>query len=252
MIISAQAYTIRNFLKTKEDIQISLKKLKEIGYNNVQISGFGEYDVDWLKAQLLSLDMRVCATHTSLDRILNDTDNVIKEHLKLNVPYVGLGYTRFSCIDEVKKHLTDLSPAIKKIKDSGLKFIHHNHNYEFVPLDGGVCAMTYILDNTSPEEYGLLPDTYWLQYSGLSPSKFIKDNADRIDVIHLKDMSLDMEGKPIFCEVYNGNIDFDEIIKIARDRGITYLAVEQDNCYGKDPFDCLKTSLNNVLSRNLL
>ena len=252
MIISAQSYTIRNFLKTQEDIEKSITKLKEIGFNNLQISGFGDYDVDWLKDLLLKLDMTVCATHTPLDRILNDTDNVIKEHLKLNIPYVGLGYTKFSCIDEVKKHLTDLSPVIKKIKDNGLKFIHHNHHHEFIPLDGKVCAMNYILENTSPDEYGLLPDTYWLQVSGLSPAKFIKDNADRIDVIHLKDMSLDSEGKQIFSEVYNGNIDFDEIIKTAQSVGVSYAAIEQDSCYGKDPFDSLKTSLNNILSRNIL
>ena len=168
---------------------------------------------------------------------------------KWTAHFSNLLYTKFY---DIIQTMDIIKHEIKKIKDNGLKFIHHNHHHEFIPLDGKVCAMNYILENTSPEEYGLLPDTYWLQFSGLSPSKFIKDNADRIDVIHLKDMSLDSEGKQIFSEVYNGYIDFDEIIKTAQSVGVKYAAIEQDSCYGKDPFDSLKTSLNNILSRNIL
>lgn len=41
MIIGAQGYTIRNFVRNEEEIKNSIKKLKEIGYNCLQVSAFG-------------------------------------------------------------------------------------------------------------------------------------------------------------------------------------------------------------------
>ena len=39
--IGAQCYTIRDFIKTEKDLDESLKKLKDIGYQTVQLSGIG-------------------------------------------------------------------------------------------------------------------------------------------------------------------------------------------------------------------
>ena len=32
----------------------------------------------------------------------------------------------------------------------------------------------------------------------------------------------------------------------AEEAGTTYMLVEQDNCYGEDPFDCLRRSYENL------
>ena len=40
--IAAQLYTLREFLKTEEDISLSLKKVSEIGFKAVQVSGIGK------------------------------------------------------------------------------------------------------------------------------------------------------------------------------------------------------------------
>ena len=39
MIIGAQFYTLRNFCKTLDDFSETLKKVADIGYTSVQISG---------------------------------------------------------------------------------------------------------------------------------------------------------------------------------------------------------------------
>ena len=39
-----------------------------------------------------------------------------------------------------------------------------------------------------------------------------------------------------------GNINFDRVFEKAESSGTEYLMVEQDDCYGEDPFDCLKRS----------
>ena len=53
MKIGAQFYTIRDFCKTLDDFSESLKKVADIGYKTVQISGTCAYTPEWLKAELL-------------------------------------------------------------------------------------------------------------------------------------------------------------------------------------------------------
>ena len=42
--LAAQLYTIREYTKTPKDIAESMKKIKAIGYDAVQISGLGPID----------------------------------------------------------------------------------------------------------------------------------------------------------------------------------------------------------------
>ena len=41
-----------------------------------------------------------------------------------------------------------------------------------------------------------------------------------------------------------GNINFDRVFEKAETSGTEYMIVEQDHCYGEDPFECLKRSYN--------
>ena len=51
-----------------------------------------------------------------------------------------------------------------------------------------------------------------------------------------------------FSEVGEGNLNWNAILKQAERSGVEYLLVEQDNCYGRDPFESLATSYKNLAS----
>lgn len=44
-----------------------------------------------------------------------------------------------------------------------------------------------------------------------------------------------------FAEVGEGSLDMKGIIEAGLESGSQYFLVEQDDLYGRDPFDCLKT-----------
>ena len=46
-----------------------------------------------------------------------------------------------------------------------------------------------------------------------------------------------------------GNLNFDRIFEKARDAHVQYMLVEQDDCNGEDPFECLKRSYAYLKSR---
>lgn len=248
--IAAQLYTVRAYTQTEESIASTLKKIKKIGYDCVQISAFGPCRTEFLRDQLQENELEVCATHTAYERIVEDTDNVIREHKLLNIPYVGLGGRKTVTIAETENFLKEILPAARKIRDAGLQFIYHNHHREFIRLENGQTVMQYLLEHTSAEEFGLLPDLYWLQFAGVNPALFLKEHADRISVVHLKDLCI-AEGnsgteEQRYAEIFEGNMDYDGLQKVLTQTGVRYAAVEQDDCYGKDPFECLLRSRDNL------
>lgn len=90
--IGAQLYTIRDFMKTPDQMAVSLKKIHDIGFETVQVSGIGP--VDWEKelAPMLKENQLECvATHVALDRMEQDLDKLVREHQAVGSPLMGIG-----------------------------------------------------------------------------------------------------------------------------------------------------------------
>ena len=247
MEISAQLYTIRDFAMTAEDIRKSLKKIAEMGYKSVQVSGIGQIDPYLLKEYLDENNLSVCATHVSFDRIVNDTDKLIEEHKLWNCKYIGLGSMdnqyrkdKASCDEFINK----IRPAAEKIKAAGLKFLYHNHRFEFQRIDGDTTIIEYLAQNLPADIFGFLADFFWVQAGGAMPVQFIEKYADRLHVVHFKDMTI-VDDAPEMAEIGRGNMDYKSIYDACVKAGVEFAAIEQDVCI-TDPFDCLKTSLENI------
>lgn len=251
MKLAAQTYTVRKFTQTQEDISRTLERLKGIGYRAIQISGFGKYDPEWLKGELDRLDIEVCATHTPPADIIGDTVRVIKEHRLLKIPYVGIGMYKMYTLKECDEFCKQIAPAAEKIAQNGLKLLYHNHAHEFIK-EGGEWIIERLLHNFEPELLGLLVDFYWVQRAGYPPEKFLQEHADRIPVVHFKDMRAvaDYDVTPQYMEIFEGNMDYETIYRVCVENGVEWAAVEQDFCDG-DPFESLQKSFENMKRRGM-
>lgn len=246
--IAAQMYTLREFTRTPEDIRSTLRKVKELGFDSIQISGFCPCDPNFIKECLDENSLSVCATHMPMKRLTEDLDNIIKEHKLWGCPYIGIGSmpNEYRTNKEtVLDFVNIMKPVAEKIYDAGMKFVYHNHRFEFTREDGKI-FYEYMADNISPEKFGFLLDTYWVQAGGANPAKFIRDYSDFIDVVHLKDMQI-IDDKETYAEVGEGNMDWEGIMSVCKDANVKWYAIEQDICY-RDPFESLKISLNNIKS----
>ncbi|MBO5008635.1 MAG: sugar phosphate isomerase/epimerase [Clostridia bacterium] len=247
MKIAAQLYTVRDFVKTEKDIRSSFKKIKDMGYNSIQISGVGPIDPVLLNEIVKENELDICLTHMPYDRIINDTKNVISEHKLWNCDYIGIGAMnpefRISK-DGYDAFLNSISRAVDEIHDAGLKFMYHNHNFEFEKIDGALTGFEYIVNKTNPEKVGITADLYWIQAGGASPVQYIEKYADRFDIVHFKDMAV-IKSEMIMAEVFEGNMGYKAIYDACIRNNIKCAAVEQDVCR-RDPFDCLKTSIDNI------
>ena len=82
--VAAQLYTVREFAKTPDGIAKTLKKIRAIGYEAVQLSGLGPMDEKDLVAILKGEGLTCAATHEDGNMILNEPQRVVEHLKKLN------------------------------------------------------------------------------------------------------------------------------------------------------------------------
>ena len=85
---------------------------------------------------------------------------------------------------------------------------------------------------------GFTLDTFWVQAGGGDPAQWIEKLSGRVPVIHLKDYAYGRQ----MAVVGEGNINFGRVFEKAEAAGTQFMLVEQDDCHGEDPFECLRRS----------
>ena len=240
MIIGAQFFTVREFTKDLEGLAESLKRVADIGYKTVQISGTCPFEPQWLAEELKKNGLTCVVTHTSGDKLMADPAQVAADHAVFGCENIGLGYYKFDESEETKTYANYVKcykPVAESIRANGKYFMHHNHATEFRKVEGKR-VIERLAEDFSPEEMGFILDTYWIQKAGGDPAAWIEKFSGRLPVIHLKDYNFDAT----MAVVGEGNINFDRVFEKAESAGVKYMMVEQDNCNGEDPFECLRRS----------
>lgn len=248
MEIGVQFFTLREFCKDLQGLSESLKKVADIGYKNVQLSGTCDFEGEWMAEELKKSGLRCVVTHTPREQLLGDLNKVVANHNAFNCENIGLGYYKFGREDDsdYKEFFETYKPVAEGIKARGSVFNYHCHNSEFKRLSDGKLVIEHIMEDFPADELRLIPDTFWIQAGGADPAACLKKLAGRIPNIHLKDYRfrpwMETKFSNYFAPIGEGNINFERVFAAAEEAGTEYMLVEQDNCYGEDPFECLKRS----------
>ena len=243
MQIGAQFYTLRDQCKTLEAFAESLKRVADIGYRTVQISGVCPYDPAWLRDRLKETGLACVITHTNQDRIADETQKVIADHDVFGCDYIGVGSMPGGLRNpgDYESFVERFRPAGAAIAAAGRRLMYHNHHFEFMKAPDGKLYLEKLTEDFAPEELGFTLDTYWVQYGGGDPAAWLERLSGRVPCIHLKDMAC-VNFEQHMAPVGEGNLNWERILSSAERAGAKYLLVEQDDCYGEDPFDCLRRS----------
>ena len=242
--IGAQLYTIRDYCETNESFDQAMKKVSEIGYKTVQISGIKVDDARLIREICDKYGLEIICTHRGYTNFLEDIDAEIERHKIYGCDYAGVGGLPGDA-KETKEIFFETIDKLNKIsdvlKEHGLTFTYHNHEWEFRKFDGNKSYMDYMIERGN---FSLLADVYWLAFAGINPAKFIREHGDRIECIHFKDLKVKLTERAVtMCEIGCGNLDWDDIIAACEEVGVKYAFVEQDTCE-TDSMGCLETSYN--------
>jgi sugar phosphate isomerase/epimerase len=251
-VVAAQLYTVRDYTKTIEGVAESLKKIADIGYRVVQISGFGPVAACEVARLVEDNGLTVASTHVGWDRFTKDLDNLIEEHLlwKCEHPAVGSLPREYHSLEGLRRFVDDLAPVAEKLASAGMDFSYHNHNHELAKYDG-VTWLERLYDAAPAEMLKFEIDTYWIQAGGADPAWWIRKCAGREPLLHLKDMIVTPEREQRFAEIGEGNLNWPAIMQAAAESGVEWYFVEQDRSYDRDPFESLAISYRNLVKMGL-
>jgi sugar phosphate isomerase/epimerase len=252
VVLAAQLYTIRAHTKTTEDFAESMRKIREIGYRAAQVSAIGPIPPAEVKRIMDDNDLTICNTHIGFPRLQTELNAVIDEHLLWNCKHVAVGSMpneyREGGEDGFRHFAHDASEIGRKLAEAGLTFSYHNHSFELVRF-GKRTGLDIIFDESEPRYLQAEIDTYWVQHGGGDPAAWIRKVANRMPVVHLKDMVI-VDRQPTMAEVGEGNLNWPAILDACRESGVEWYAVEQDITPG-NPFESLAISYRNLVEMGL-
>ena len=276
--IGVQAMMLKNEFAA-DGAFTTLKRLNELGFNAVELSqiSMSEASVGEIERARVELGMEIAALSAALetpvgapgDSLMNDFDKIVEDCKRLACGLVRIGMMPFSAMAS-KEALLDFcsrsNEMAARLAEQDIALYYHNHHIEFARYDG-----KYILDiiRESAPLMKFELDVHWIHRGGKDPVSVLKAYAGLVDLVHLKDYRIGQlapnafeflqagdlqafmaafEGVVQFAEVGEGNLDFKAIIDQSLTSGAKYLFIEQDNQYGRDPFDCLATSRDNLIA----
>ncbi|HUW83152.1 MAG TPA: sugar phosphate isomerase/epimerase [Phycisphaerae bacterium] len=246
-VAGAQLYTVRDFCKTMPEVAASLKKVADIGYTAIQISGFGPVDPKDVAKAVNDNGLTVASTHTGWNQFLEDLDAVIAEHKLWSCVHLAIGGLPrdYHTPDGIKRFRDELAPIAARLAKEGMDFSYHNHNHELVRF-GGKTWLDMLYEQIGPELLKAEIDTYWIQAGGADPTAWVRKCAGRMPLLHVKDMAISPEREQRFAEIGEGNLNWPAILDAAEEADVEFCLVEQDRCYERDPFESLAISYRNL------
>ena len=222
----------------------TLERVAQIGYPGIEIGGYNNKNRDQLIAKINELGLSVTGAHVGLDALRDDMPGVIEESRALGnkfviVPWIGPELR--GSAENWRNIAAQLETAGRALKDADLTLCYHHHDFEFVENYDGKSAFQILMESVDADLLQAEVDVYWAKKGGHDPVEVINRYADRLPLLHLKDMMPDGS----FGEVGEGILDWPAILKAAQNAGVVHYAVEQDTCPG-DPFESIQTSLQNL------
>ncbi|MBE6966147.1 MAG: sugar phosphate isomerase/epimerase [Oscillospiraceae bacterium] len=256
MQIGAQLYTVHNHTKTLEDFSATLKKVADIGYRSVQVSGTCAYEPEWLRDELAKNNLVCAMTHIAPKRIIEETEDVVRQHAVFGCKHIGIGgmpVDMRGTLEGYNEFKKVYLPAAEKMRDLGAKLLYHNHWFEFDKLEGKD-VIERILEDFPEDSIDFTLDLGWAAFADKDVLALIDMLKGRLSRIHLKDFADkpadgSIETPAYLRPIFEGKLPYEDYINALSKVGCEYMLVEQDWCYDEDEFECLKRSFENVTSR---
>lgn len=272
--IGVQAMMLRDHAR-EHGVFESLRRVAELGYRAVEISQIpmSRENVDAMDRAQQELGIDIASLSASYLpqpgslSVTEDLEAIAADCERLNTRYLRIGMAPvqyLSSIERVAEFCAGVDAAAQEFAGRGVRLYYHNHHVEYARLQGKL--LLDLIYEAAPN-LGLQIDVHWVQRGGGDPVRALQRFAERTELVHLKDYRIalvtgealamrdsgDTEGwarfwKDLvqFAEVGEGTLDFPAIIETSKQIGAEYLFVEQDEFYGRDVFECLRISRDNL------
>jgi sugar phosphate isomerase/epimerase len=233
-----QLYAVKDSLSA--DPAATLRRLKEIGYREVETAGFAGLTARAFR-RLLD-DNGLVAPSAHLD--LSNPAAAFDDAHTLGVQYAASGSLRAlipgthsggMTIEEAHRTAELAGCLAEQARRAGLQYVYHNHNFEFAS-QGDTVGYDVLLAETDSALVQFEIDCGWMVVGGRNPVDYFRRYPRRFPMIHVKDFlpaaraagatgsTADYPG----AELGQGSIDYRPIFAAAEQAGLRHYFVEQE------------------------
>ena len=233
-----------------------------MGYDGVEFAGLYGHTPEEVREMCADVGLVPLSAHVPYVDMVADPEKVLGDYATIGCRYVVIPYLTEEYrpgndkFDEVIKNAAMLGAVAKKL---GMTLLYHNHDFEFMKLDGKY-ALDMLYDSVSADLLRTELDVCWVNVGGEDPAEYLLKYTGRSPVVHLKDFwgekSEDMyeligiekkaPTRPAnfeFRPVGSGKQNFPTILKAAEQAGASWVVVEQDKpSMGLTPLECAAKS----------
>ena len=258
--VALQLYSVRDDFAA--DMEGTLKKVKEMGYDGVEFAGLNGKSAAEIKAACEAVGLVPISAHVPIDELVAKPEETVKTYADIGCKYIAVTYV----IEERRPGASKFDQTCEDIKmigalanKYGMTLLYHNHDFEFVKIDGEY-GLDLLYKKVPAELLQTELDTCWVNVGGEDPSNFVIKYTGRAPVVHLKDFSGEksddmyeligikkdgpkrpsgFEFRPFGFGLQNAPNILDASVKA----GASWVVVEQDQpSMGKTPLECAKLS----------
>ena len=223
--VALQLWSIRE--EVKRDFSAAVAAVAEIGYDGVELAGYGNLDAKGARQALDAAGLGVAGMHVGYAALTNDIQGVIGDALTVGARNVVCPFwppSHFVSAAACERLGELLGEVGRSLNPFGIRFGFHNHASEFTVFDGRP-AMEWILGAAEPRHLFAEVDVYWAQFAGYPPGKFIRDQGSRVPLLHLKDSK----------ELGTGPVEFGDVFAASDSVGAAeWFIIEQED-YSHSP-----------------
>ncbi len=231
-----QMYTLRSIVNG--DFEPVIRSVAGIGYKEIELAGFHNLTAAEIRTLMDELGISAPSTHIGASLLRTDLDQVIEDGNTLGHEYIICphpGELAYDTLDDYKAMAEFFNEVGTKVKDAGMQFGYHNHEFEFEALDGTL-PIDVLMENTDPNLVIMELDLCWAWVAGADHVAFFEKYPGRTHLCHVKDYTEGGEMR----DVGQGDINFAHIFAHAETAGLKHYVVEHDN--PEDPIQSITNS----------
>ena len=238
--IGVQLYTVRAAMG--KDVAATLKAVAKLGYREVEFAGYFGHSPADIRRMLDDNGLAAPSCHLSLDDLRQRFDATAEAAHTVGHKYLTVAWLdarERKTLDDWKKLADAFNEAGRRAKGAGLRLAYHNHEEEYLPVDGRV-PMEILISGTDPALVAHEMDLFWIWKAGIDPRTYFARFPGRFEMVHVKDS----KGAPghVMTEVGSGTMDWKGIFAHSRQAGIKHYFVEHDDPV--DPMGSIRLSFD--------
>ncbi|WP_312076220.1 sugar phosphate isomerase/epimerase [Chryseobacterium sp.] len=251
--LAIQLYTVRHSIQ--KNLELTFEQLAKLGFTGFEIYGYnGKFfrkTANEFKAILDNNGLKVISSHHRTGMTDSEDGTLLKNWEKTldDLNFIGAKYAVCSYLPEAERTFESYEKLPEILENAGrisiqngIQLAYHNHDFEFLKMDGENTFYDFILKNTSSDLVKMELDLYWISKADLDPLIYFEKHPGRFPLWHVKDMK---SGTKEFSEIGNGTIDFKRIFRAKEKAGLKHWFVEQDSS-DKDIFESVLMSRNYI------